>query len=65
MTDIIVLGIVAIIVGAAMAYIIKAKKAGAKCIGCPAAGTCSGKVDNNKNAATAGCGCGCGSEKSK
>lgn len=58
MTDIIVIGIVAIIVGAAMAYIIKAKKAGAKCIGCPAAGTCSSK----KNASEAGCSCGCGNE---
>lgn len=41
MADIIVLGIVLLIIGAAVAYIIKAKKAGAKCIGCPAGCKCS------------------------
>ena len=64
MTDIIVLGIVAVILGCAIMYIVKAKKAGAKCIGCPAAGTCSGK-NNQKQGATAGCGCGCSEDKSK
>ena len=61
MTDIIVLGVVALIVGAAMAYIIKAKKAGAKCIGCPAAGTCGSK----NNASDSACSCGCGEDKSE
>ncbi|MBQ7969248.1 MAG: FeoB-associated Cys-rich membrane protein [Clostridia bacterium] len=38
--DYIVLGIVAVIIGLALAYIIRAKKNGAKCIGCSG---CSGK----------------------
>ena len=43
-TDFIVLAVVLVIVGAAMAYIIKAKKNGAKCIGCPSGGCgCSEK----------------------
>ena len=40
MIDIIVGGIVAILVGAALFYIRKEKKRGAVCIGCPNAGTC-------------------------
>lgn len=44
LTDFIVIGIVAVIVGLAIAYIIKAKKNGAKCIGCPSGGcNCSSK----------------------
>ena len=43
MTDVIIVGILVIIVGAAIAYIIKAKRKGVKCIGCPAAGNCPGK----------------------
>ena len=39
--DIVVLGIIAILVGLAIAYIIKEKKSGAKCIGCSHAHTCS------------------------
>lgn len=37
--NIIVIVIVALILGLAIRYIVKAKKSGAKCIGCPAAGT--------------------------
>ena len=43
MADLIVVGIVCIIVGVAIAYIVKEKKKGVRCIGCPAAGKCSGK----------------------
>lgn len=55
MTDFIIVGIVFIAVGVAIAYIVKAKKSGAHCVGCPNAKTCG-----------AGCGsecksnCGCG-----
>ena len=52
MTDIIVIAVVVVILGAAIGYIIKAKKSGKKCIGCPSDGSCSGK-----------CGCGCGEEQ--
>ena len=55
MTDIVIIAIVLVVVGAAARYIYKAKKNGAKCIGC-AVGKggchCSG-------AEGAGCGCGC------
>ena len=41
MTDFIVIGIVLLIVGTAVVYMIKEKKKGVKCIGCPSAGACS------------------------
>ena len=41
MTDIVVIGVVAVIVGLAGGYIWKAKKSGKKCIGCPSGGSCS------------------------
>lgn len=40
MADIIILAILLGVVGAAIAYIVKEKKRGVKCIGCPSAGTC-------------------------
>ena len=41
MVDLIIVGILLIILGAAVVYIVKAKKSGAKCIGCPDSGSCS------------------------
>ncbi|MBE6532023.1 MAG: FeoB-associated Cys-rich membrane protein [Ruminococcaceae bacterium] len=49
--------IIAIIVGLAVAYIIKAKKSGKKCIGCPDSSACSGKCSS--------CSCGCSSKESE
>ena len=46
MTDIIIIGIVLVVVGGAVLYIVKAKKIGAKCIGCPSSGTCGKKNCN-------------------
>lgn len=40
MTDIIVLLILLLLVGGAIAYIVHAKQSGVKCIGCPAGGSC-------------------------
>ncbi len=40
MTDIIVAVVLLLIIGSAVAYIIKAKKKGIKCIGCPHSSTC-------------------------
>lgn len=51
MANFIIGGIVLIAVGAAVAYIIKEKKRGVKCIGCGVDGGCSG------------CGCSCGTER--
>lgn len=45
MTDLVIVLILAVICGAAARYIYKAKKSGAKCIGC--------------SAGEGGCGCGC------
>ena len=43
MTNFLVIGSILFIVGIAVAYIVKAKKSGVKCIGCPSAGQCSEK----------------------
>lgn len=40
MTDMIIIGILLIVIGGAVFYIVRAKKNGAKCIGCPAGGNC-------------------------
>ena len=40
MDNLIVIGILLVIVGAAVLYIWKEKKKGTRCIGCPAAGGC-------------------------
>ena len=52
MADIIIVAILLVVVGAATAYIIKQKKRGVKCIGCPNAGQCA------KKAMAEGCSCG-------
>ena len=54
LTDILIVLILLLIVGAAGYYVYKAKKSGKKCIGCPDSGSC------NRNCA--GCGCGCGDD---
>jgi hypothetical protein len=41
--DWIVIAVLALIIGGAAAYIIKAKKSGQKCIGCPYSGECAAK----------------------
>lgn len=45
MENLIAVFILIVIVGGAGTYLIKAKRSGVKCIGCPAGGACS---DNNK-----------------
>ncbi|MBQ8589646.1 MAG: FeoB-associated Cys-rich membrane protein [Firmicutes bacterium] len=59
MTDIVVGGILLVILAAAISYIVKAKKAGVKCVGCPEGCSCSAKNDGGSSS---GCGCGCHSE---
>ncbi|MBQ9745104.1 MAG: FeoB-associated Cys-rich membrane protein [Clostridia bacterium] len=41
--DIIVIAVICLIIGGASAYIIKAKKSGKKCIGCPDSASCHSK----------------------
>jgi len=55
--EIIAIIAIVLIIGAAVAYIIKAKKSGQKCIGCPHSKTCS--------SAKGGCSCGCGGAEKK
>lgn len=54
MTDVLVIGIILLVVGIAVKYILKAKRSGVKCIGCPSAGMCSGKGEGHE-----ACNCGC------
>ncbi len=42
MDNFIIVAVLAVIIGAALAYVIKAKKRGVKCIGCPDGAKCSG-----------------------
>ena len=50
MADFIVIIILMLLIGSAAAYMIRAKKNGVKCIGCPAGGSCpgSGKIPKKK-----------------
>lgn len=41
MADIILIVILLVVIGAAVAYIIKSRKSGVKCIGCPSGCSCS------------------------
>ena len=49
MTDIIVVAVLAVVIGFAARYVYKAKKGGAKCIGCPVEGGCVGKCSCHKD----------------
>lgn len=51
MADILVLLVLLLTVGAAAAYIIREKKKGVKCIGCPAAASCA----HNCSGCSGGC----------
>lgn len=42
--DIIAVAVIILIIGGALAYIIKAKKSGKKCIGCPDSNFCDKKT---------------------
>lgn len=59
MIDVVVVLIVLVILGAAIAYIVRSKKKGAKCIGCPAADSCCSSHKNQKKS----CGCGCSEDE--
>ena len=50
--DIIVIAIIVLIIGGASAYIIKAKKSGKKCIGCPDGCSCNTKSKNESSGNT-------------
>lgn len=52
MTNFIVAAVLLLILGIAVGYIVKEKKKGTICVGCPHAGTCAGKHKD-----TSECGC--------
>ena len=54
MDNLIVIGILLVLVGAAVLYIWKEKKKGTRCIGCPAAGHC---LANGCGEAKGNCNC--------
>ena len=58
------------ILGGAIVYIVRAKKRGAKCIGCPSGGSCGRNKEGSScsgcrgcSSGSAGCGCGCGDKE--
>ena len=55
--EIIAIVAIALIIGSAVFYIIKAKKSGKKCIGCPAGCSCSAKDGKKKGCESSCCGC--------
>ena len=44
--DIIAIAVILLVIGAATFYIIKSKKSGKKCIGCPDSSSCSGSCSS-------------------
>lgn len=46
MKEFIAILVIALIIGGAVLYVIKAKKSGKKCIGCPCKDSCKSKNDN-------------------
>ena len=55
MADFMIVVFLLLIIGSAGVYMIRAKKSGVKCIGCPNGGQCS----CGKESTGAGCDCGC------
>ena len=47
MDNFILIAVILLILGGAVVYIVKAKKQGVKCIGCPDAKTCGGGQNEN------------------
>ena len=55
--------LIALIIGSAVFYIIKAKKSGRKCIGCPDGCSCKAKEAKNKDGSEENSCCCCHKEK--
>ena len=68
MENAILIVVLVAILGGAVAYIVKAKKSGVKCIGCSAGGSCGRKKGvscsgcSSCSSCNSGCGCGGGVE---
>ena len=61
MDNFIIVAVLAVIVGVALAYVIKAKKRGVKCIGCPDSKTCASKNASSGCSGNCSCCSSCGS----
>ncbi len=63
MENVILIFVLGVILGGAIVYIVRAKKRGVKCIGCPSGGTCGQKKGGSCDGCS-GCsgGCGCHTE---
>lgn len=61
--DIVAIVVIVLVIGAASAYIIKAKKSGKKCIGCPDSCSCNAKKKQNGGEGTCGACCHCHTEE--
>ena len=56
MENIIIVAILGLTAAAIIFYLVRQKKKGVKCVGCPDSGCCS---SSKKKEETSGCGCGC------
>lgn len=52
MENIIAVLVLAVLIGAAAAYLVRAKRSGVKCVGCPAGGNCSSRHKKKKKKLT-------------
>lgn len=48
MENVVIAAILAVILGGAVTYLVKAKRSGVRCVGCPAGGSCSSKKPKKK-----------------
>lgn len=48
MGNLVIIGIVAVLIGAAVRFLVRTKKRGAGCIGCPSSGACRFHCENEK-----------------
>lgn len=60
--DWIVIAVIALVIGGASAYIVKEKKSGKKCIGCPYSCSCGAKGKEAGSCGGCGGGCHCADE---
>ena len=59
LADIIAIIVIALVIGGAVLYIVKAKKSGKKCIGCPDSCSCNAKSQDAKSGGCGSCGGDC------
>ena len=52
MENIIAVLVLAVLIGGAAAYLVRAKRSGVKCVGCPAGGNCSSRYKKKKKKLT-------------